>query len=94
MISLNCHNVLRHELVGLDTEIIDDSNRSNISIGGKIIGETKKMIIIEQHGCQKMVSKKNAVFLVKLPKYNVKIQGELIVGRPEDRAKKRIKKRW
>jgi ribonuclease P protein subunit POP4 len=94
MIPLSFHNVLKHELVGLDTEIIDDSNKSNISIRGKIIGETKNMITIEQHGCQKMVSKKNAVFLVKLPKYNVKIRGEWIVGRPEDRTKKRIKKRW
>ena len=94
MVSLNRHNILKHELVGLDTEIIDDSNISNISIGGKIIGETKNMIMIEQHGSQKMVPKKNAVFLVKLPKFQVNIRGEWIIGRPEDRVKKRIKKGW
>jgi ribonuclease P protein subunit POP4 len=94
MNSPNRHNVLRHELVGLDTKIIDDSNKNNTSIEGKIVGETKNMIIIEQNGYQKMVSKKNAVFLVKLPNEYVKIQGKWIIGRSEDRTKKRIEKKW
>ena len=85
-------NILIHEIVGLPVEIISSLNRSHVGIKGKVIDETMKMLIIDTNKGIKKIEKKVAVFLFQLPSgIKVKVDGKYLVGRPEDRLKKRIR---
>jgi ribonuclease P protein subunit POP4 len=73
--------------------VLNDSNPSTINIRGKVVDETKNMIIIQNTGL-KRVAKKNATFKFSLDGVAVKVEGKTLIGRPEDRVKKQNKKKW
>ena len=86
-------NVFRHELIGLDVEIVDSSHRGFVGIKGTVIDETRNTITVETNDAEKMIPKDNVVFLFTLPEgQKVSIDGKVIVARPEDRIKKKFKK--
>ena len=88
-------NLLRHEFVGLDAEVVKSSNPSQIGISGKIIKETRNTLVILHNDLEKMVIKDIAVFHFVLTDGTVvEIDGKAIVGRPENRLKKRVRRRW
>jgi len=88
-------NILRHELIGLDVDVVKDNNPSNESISGRVVDESRNTLLIKQEGNAKRVAKQTAVFRFKLPDGTlVEVKGSAIVGRPEDRAKKRIRRSW
>ena len=94
MTPVNSHNVQRHELIGLKVKVVRDSNPYNVSIYGTIIDESRNTLTIRQSGEAKRIAKKDALFLIDLPKERVEIEGKALVGRSEDRVKRRIKRRW
>jgi len=51
-------------------------------------------LTIMQDSVQKMISKNNALFQFSLPTQDVQVKGVNLLGRPEDRVKKTIKRRW
>jgi ribonuclease P protein subunit POP4 len=86
-------NVFRHELIGLTVEIIDSNHKEYVGIKGKIIDETRNTITIDTGSQEKLIIKKEVVFLLYLPENKkVSIDGKIIVARPEDRIKKKFKK--
>jgi ribonuclease P protein subunit POP4 len=87
------HEILNHELIGLEAKVLEDSNPSNVCIKGAVIDETMNTIVIDSDGA-KRVAKKNAVFKFKLNGEAVKVEVSALQGRPEDRVKKTIKRRW
>ncbi len=87
------HEILHHELIGLEVEVLEDSNSCNVKIKGTVLDETMKTITIDHDGA-KRIPKKNAVFKFKLNGEAVKVEGAALNGRPEDRVKKTIKRRW
>lgn len=87
-------NILRHELIGLDVRILRDSNPSNVSISGKVIDESRNTLVIRHSGEAKMIAKKDAVFIFELPDGGVEVEGRALVGRPEDRVKRKLKRKW
>jgi len=86
-------NITRHELIGLEVEILEDSNSCNINTHGTVIDETMNTLTLDDGGA-KRIAKKNAVFKLKLDGKSVKVEGWALLGRPEDRVKKNIKRRW
>lgn len=95
MTPITARNLLRHELIGLETEIIKDENPSNLSISGRIIDETRNTIIIQQGENSKRIVKQTAVLRFKLPDgFLVDVEGSFLVGRPEDRVKRKLKRGW
>ena len=86
-------NILQHELIGLKVEVIEDSNSCNTNIKGTIIDETMKTFLIKTNG-MKRVPKKNTVFKFKLNTEAVKVEGNALMSRPEDRIKKLKKREW
>ena len=95
MTPLTAKNVLRHELIGLDIEVVEDRNPSNSSIRGRVIAETRNTLLIQQGEKAKRVAKKTAVFRFKLPDgTSVEVEGSTLVGRPEDRVKRKTKRGW
>jgi len=87
-------NLLRHELIGLGVKVVEDSNPSNISITGTIVDESRNTLTIGRGGEAKQVAKKDATFHIDLPTGRVEVEGAALVGRPEDRVKRRVKRRW
>lgn len=85
-------NIVQHELIGLPVEIIDSATESYIGLKGKIVDETYNTLIIETPHGEKKILKSVAKFLFTLPNgKKVVIEGLKIIGRPEERLKKRIK---
>lgn len=88
-------NIHRHELIGLPVIIISSKNRYLIGIKGFVIDESKNMLVILDRGKPKLVPKSVCVFRFTLPDgTQVDVDGNLLIGRPEDRIKKLIKRRW
>jgi ribonuclease P protein subunit POP4 len=87
-------NITKHELIGLEVEVIQSKNADNIGIKGKIIDETKNMFIITVDGKEKKVAKENSQFTFKIPNgKELVVEGSLLVGKPETRITKRIPKK-
>lgn len=86
-------NLIRHELIGLDVEIVDSDNKFHIGIRGIVVDETKKTLKIETKKGLKRIPKKGTKFVFKIPDgRKVKVDGIKIVARSEDRIKLRVKK--
>jgi len=92
---ITAKNILRHELIGLDIEVVRDRNPSNVSIRGRVIDESRNTLLIQQGKKEKRVAKQTAVFRFKLPDSTaVEVEGPALVGRPEDRVKRKMKRGW
>uniref|UniRef100_A0A7C1CGD1 Ribonuclease P protein component 1 n=1 Tax=Thermofilum adornatum TaxID=1365176 RepID=A0A7C1CGD1_9CREN len=85
-------NILRHELIGLEAEVVDSTNPFQIGIRGFILDETYKTLVIGYPGRRKRRIFKSQVKLrVWLPDGQVvKIDGRYLLGRPEERLKKKL----
>jgi ribonuclease P protein subunit POP4 len=91
---LSPENLVQHELIGLQVEVVRSSHPGYIGIRGIVIDETQKMLVISNGSSRKAVPKQTNVFQFTLPDGTiVEVDGKVIVGRPEDRVK-RIPRRW
>ncbi len=94
MSPISPRNILRHELIGLEAGVVRSRNPSHRAVEGFIVDESMKTLVIEQDGESKRVPKRDAAFIIKLPSGLVEVEGAALYGRPEDRVKKKIKRRW
>jgi ribonuclease P protein subunit POP4 len=86
------HNILKHELIGLKVEIVEAKNKAMVGIKGRVIDETRNTLVIEKEdGKEVRIPKDVAVFLFQLKGCKVKVDGRLLIGRPEERLKRKIK---
>jgi ribonuclease P protein subunit POP4 len=85
MSKITPENLPGHELIGLECTVVRATNPFLIGIKGKIIDETKNMIVIK-NGKEKKIPKKEVVlkFMLDEP---VEIEGKILIGRPEERVK-------
>lgn len=91
---ITAHNLVRHELIGLKVRIVSSSDPMHTKVNGRVIDETYNMLKIEaKNSREKTISKSNSIFIFTLPnKTKVKVDGKVLIGRPEDRIKKKIAK--
>ncbi|UCF45411.1 MAG: ribonuclease P protein subunit [Candidatus Bathyarchaeota archaeon] len=88
-------DIVRREFIGTEGKIVNSHHASYIGILGKVINETKNTFTILHEGKPKSVIKNSAVFNFKFSDGTiVEIDGALLVGRPEDRLKKSVKRLW
>ncbi len=89
---MNPRDILRHELIGLFVEVVDAKNPYLKGIKGRVIDETRNLLIVEkENGKIVKIPKDICVFIFHLDKCKVKVLGELLIGRPEERLKKKFK---
>jgi ribonuclease P protein subunit POP4 len=87
-------NIHRHELIGLDVLVREASNPCSAGISGRIIDETRNMLVIVGESGVKRVQKKGTVFLIRLPDgVLVEIEGSVLVMAPEKRINLQLKTR-
>jgi len=92
---ISSENIILHELIGLESMVMASSNPTSKGIKGIVVDETKNTLVIEQDDVRKRIIKQDSVFRFKLPNGTIlEIDGSAIIGRPEDRVKKKIKRRW
>jgi len=92
--SITPQNLVRHELMGLEVEVKDSKNRSQIGLKGRVVEETYSTLTIETDKGEKKLPKDIAIFIFKLPNgTKVQVDGKVLIGRPEDRIKKKLP-RW
>ena len=97
-------NLIHHELIGLEVEVIKSSNSTQIGIQGKVLDETKNTLKIEvDSGQLKMVPKSHTYFIFTIPadsgrrylpdeNVRVKVNGMLLLSQPENRIQTKFKK--
>ncbi len=100
------HNIIHHELIGLDIKVVDSTNSSLNGIDGRIIDETKNMFKVETDDMEKMIPKSGSSFIFTISsshqmndgkRYlpsNIKVDGRLLLSQPENRIQTRFRKKF
>ena len=84
-------NLPKHELIGLQAEVIESTDSSQEGIKGEILDETKNTLRIDG----KQVEKENCTFLIEIPSgEKVELDGEIIAKRPAERARMKTPNKW
>ncbi len=87
-------NLVRHELIGLEARVVKSSHKGYVGIKGRVVDETRNMLVILSEKGFKKIPKEVSTFRFKLPDgCLVEVEGWRLVGRPEDRVKK-VGRRW
>lgn len=95
MTKIKPSNIIQHELIGLRARIVSSKNKYLVGIEGVVIDETRNTLIIVHEGKPKVIPKAVCVFEFVLPNgLRVSVEGQLLIGAPEDRIKKVLKRRW
>ena len=82
-------NILRHELIGLPVEVVSASNPAQQGIAGRLVDETRNMVVIETPRGTKKVQKALATFRLTVPDGTVvDVSGSALVSQPEKRITK------
>lgn len=88
-------DIIRYEFIGSGAEITRSPHGGYVGLGGIVVGETRNTFSLISEGQVKSVIKEQAVFNFKFGDGTIaEIEGKLLVGRPEDRLKKSIKRLW
>ncbi len=80
--------LLTAELIGLPCTIVNSSNKDQIGLAGRVTDESRNTLTLEVGGKEKTVAKDSCTFQFQTPEGLQKMEGRLLVGRPEDRIKK------
>jgi ribonuclease P protein subunit POP4 len=87
-------NVLRHELIGLDILVSGAANPTQRGLSGRVIDETKNLLVIETPKGVRRIEKVHSTFVVRFPgRETVEIDGSVMVLAPEKRINLHEKKR-
>ncbi len=90
---INPQNIANQELIGLHVRVTDNANPSNVGLTGRVVDESKNTFTIEGDSGEKVVPKECGVFEFTLSNgRRIKLDGNLLVTRPEDRVVKNLLK--
>lgn len=88
-------NIVSHELLGLHVIVIESKNPSVKGMKGEVVKETKNMLYIRaDDGNIRSIAKKDNVFLFDIDGKLIKVLGNVLIGRAEERIKRKKKSRW
>lgn len=84
-------NLPKHELIGLECEVVGSTDEGQVGIKGEVLDETGSTLRIED----RKVEKKNSIFQFTLPsREKVKLEGKLIAEKPEERIGMKLPSKW
>lgn len=88
-------SIVSAEFIGTWAKIAESTNSYCKGISGRVIDETRNTLTIVHRGKSGIFSKRDNIFHFTFPdKTTVAIEGSLLMGRPEDRLKKHIRRLW
>lgn len=80
-------NLRKHELIGLQVHVVRASDPSQRDLSGRVVDETRNMLVVEVGGGEKRIPKQGSRFRFDI-QGGVEVDGDEIRFRPEDRVKK------
>lgn len=87
--------IVQHLFIGLKAKVARSSNPSCVGTHGTIVDETRNTFVMMSSRGRITVAKNHSVFHVTLPDATVvEIEGVALVGRPEERLKRRPRRVW
>lgn len=87
--------ILNHEFIGVKAKIRKSTDVGYVGLSGKVVDETRNTFTLLGATGRKMVTKALTTFSFTFQDSTVvEIEGRLLVGRPEDRVKKSIRRLW
>jgi ribonuclease P protein subunit POP4 len=87
--------IVHHEFIGTEGKIIKSTHPSYVGMSGKIVDETRNTFTLLTRGEKKMIMKNSTIYHFRFPDGTiVEVYGKLLVGRPEDRLKKNVRRLW
>jgi ribonuclease P protein subunit POP4 len=88
-------DIVRYEFIGTQAKVAQSTHKDYEGIGGLVVGETRNTFSLKSEGKTKSVIKESAIFNFRFDDGTVvEVDGKLLVGRPEDRLKKNMKRLW
>ena len=88
-------DIIRYEFVGAKALVAQSPHPNYIGLSGRVIGESRNTFTLLDQGQAKQIVKEFSVLNFTFDDGTVvDIDGKLLVGRPEDRLKKSIKRLW
>lgn len=88
-------DIIRYEFIGSELKVVKSTSPCYVGVKGKVIDETRNTLTVLQGNKRKIIVKELSTFHFKFSDGTVvEIDGKLIVGRPEDRLKKGIRRLW
>jgi len=81
-------NIVRHELIGLEVEILESSDSTLKGLKGKVMDETRNTLIIEVKDKRKVIPKGICTFAFNVRGDFMQVPGSSLIGRPQDRIKR------
>jgi ribonuclease P protein subunit POP4 len=88
-------DVICSEFIEAEAKVAKSNHPDYAGISGKIVDETKNTFTVLHEGKRKIVAKNTVVFHFKfIDGTIIEIDGKLVVGRPEDRLKRRVRRLW
>ena len=77
--------ISRHELIGLETKVVESSNAQLVGLNGRVINETKSMITINSKKGKKMIPKLTSNLKFFINGESILVKGSSITKRPFER---------
>jgi ribonuclease P protein subunit POP4 len=88
-------SIVQQDLIGLQAHIVSSSDPGHICRRGVIVDEARKVVHMDIDSTRIIIPKKNTVFQFRLPTgEQLRVNGNLLIGRPEERMKKQPPRRW
>jgi ribonuclease P protein subunit POP4 len=88
-------DIIRYEFIGSHGKVAQSQHIDYVGLNGTIMSETRNTFTFQHEGKNKSIIKESAIFNFKFNDgTTVQIDGKLLVGRPEDRLKKTMKRLW
>lgn len=82
-------DLIYHELIGLKVEVESSPDPDQVGLSGVVVDETHHLLVLETPRGRRLIPKSHRVFLFTLPSgRRVRVLGDKIVGRPEERVKR------
>lgn len=79
-------SLVRHELAGLDVEVVDSPDPGLVGIAGRVEDETMRTLLVATGEGVKQVPKAAATFRFAVDETRVLVDGERLVARPARRT--------
>ena len=80
-------NLRKHELIGLAVEVVRATDPSLVGLKGRVVDETRNMLLVDTGGGEKMIAKQGSRFRFEA-QGGAEVEGDEIRFRPEDRIKR------
>ena len=78
-------NIVSHELIGLQAQLVASNNKQIVGLNGKIVDETKFMFALNTNNGIKRLAKSTSRWKFKLDGKEVELDGARLTRRPYER---------